>query len=458
MPEPDDIELLRRYADANSEIAFTALVERHVNLVYSTALRSVGNAHVAEEIAQVVFIILARKAEGFSAKTILSGWLYQTTRLAAANFLRTEKRRQKREQEAFMQSISNEAESEVWTQIAPLLDDAMARLGERERDAIVLRFFENKSAREMAAVLRIDSSAAQKRVARAVEKLRKFFTKRSVALSATAIAGAVSANSVQAAPVGLAKTISAVAIAKGSIATAPILTLVKGTMKTITWLKIKFVIGIGIIALLAGGTAKVVLSDNLSNSRSDEMGAATNLRAALIVPVFLKAPTAEIDAIINDFTKGHTSVDPNSDLFKDLLKQHPEVDYLGAPRVITASGIEATVSITKRIQVNGTNANVGITVNVTPTILPDSKIILKFRSEFSQLANTMPPTIAVTKQEGKTPAFSSGGMFFGRTEINNHSQTAGKDSNNEPETLLTFINATLLDQRLEKATVGRAQQ
>jgi RNA polymerase sigma factor (sigma-70 family) len=161
MTEPDDIELLRQYAVENSEAAFAALVGRHVNLVYSVALRSVGNPHAAEEITQAVFIILARKAKSFSRQTILSGWLHQTTRLTAANFLRTEIRRQNREQEAFMQSAFSE--TETWTQIAPLLDDAISKLGGRDRDAILLRYFENKSAREMAAALRVDEPAAQRR-------------------------------------------------------------------------------------------------------------------------------------------------------------------------------------------------------------------------------------------------------------------------------------------------------
>jgi RNA polymerase sigma factor (sigma-70 family) len=250
MTEADDIELLKKYAAENSDAAFAALVERHVSLVYSVALRSVGNSHAAEEITQAVFIILARKAKKFSGKTVLTGWLYQTARLTAANFLRTEIRRAQREQEAHMQSLSNDPETETWTQIAPLLDDAISKLGEKDRNAILLRYFENKSAREMADVLRVDEPAAQKRVTRAVEKLRAFFAKRGVALSAAAIAGAVSAHSVQAAPVAL--TFSVVAVVKGSAATASTMTLVKGTLKVMTWIKLKFAAGVAAV-LVAGG-------------------------------------------------------------------------------------------------------------------------------------------------------------------------------------------------------------
>ncbi len=238
MDERDDITLLREFAANESEAAFAALVSRHLNLVYSVALRSVGNVHAAQEISQAVFIILARKAKSLGSKTVLSGWLYQTTRLTAANFLRGEIRRQQREQEAYMQSTLNESEPEAWPQIAPLLDDALGKLGERDRNAIVLRFFENKNLQEVGAGLGVNEDAAKMRVTRALEKLRKLFVKRGVTLSAVAIAGAVTANSVQAAPVGLAATISATAVKSSAIA-ASTLTLVKGTLKLMAWTKMK---------------------------------------------------------------------------------------------------------------------------------------------------------------------------------------------------------------------------
>src|ERR1041385_2869955 len=206
MTEADDTQLLREFAERQSEAAFNELVKRRVNLVYSVALRLTGNPHYAQEITQAVFIILARKAASLGRKTILSGWLYQTARLTAANFLRTERRRSAREQEAYMQSLPNESAPDVWPQIAPLLDDAMAKLGEKDRDAVVLRFFDGKSLGEVGTTLGTSEDAAKMRVNRALEKLRKIFTKRGVTLTATLIAGAVSANSVQAAPAGLAVT------------------------------------------------------------------------------------------------------------------------------------------------------------------------------------------------------------------------------------------------------------
>src|SRR5271156_3535369 len=263
----DDLNLLREFARNNSEEAFAALVSRHVNLVYSVALRQVHDGHLAEEITQAVFIILARKADSLGDKTILPGWLCRTARYASANALTIQRRRQRREQEAHMQSILNEPESaETWNQIAPLLDDAMEQLGQKDHDALVLRFFENKTFAEVGATLGASEDAAKMRVNRALEKLRIFFTKRGVSLTATIIAGAVSANSVQAAPVGLAATISATAV-KGSAIAASTLTLVKGTIKIMTWMKFKLAVGIGAAMLLAGGAVTVALSQSDNDSK-----------------------------------------------------------------------------------------------------------------------------------------------------------------------------------------------
>src|ERR1051325_10562185 len=132
----EDRALLQAYVERQSEDAFSKLVDRYTNLVYAAALRYVGNPHQAEEISQAVFIILARKAPRLHRKTILSGWLYQTKRLTASNFLRTEQRRVRRDQEAYMQTIPSEPEPNIWQYIAPLLETAMGTLKEKERNAV----------------------------------------------------------------------------------------------------------------------------------------------------------------------------------------------------------------------------------------------------------------------------------------------------------------------------------
>jgi len=250
----DDLTLLREYAQGNSEEAFAALVSRHVNLVYSVALRQVRDPQLAEEITQAVFIILARKAASLGPKTILSGWLCRTARYASANALTIQRRRQHREQEAHMQStLDVPATEETWSQIAPLLEVAMEKLGQKDHDAVVLRFFEGRNFKEVGAALGTSEDAAKMRVNRALEKLRKFFTKRGMSSTTAIIAGAISANSVQVAPVALAKSVTAVAITKGSIAAASTLTLVKGTLNIMTWIKTKTAIVIGASTLLVAG-------------------------------------------------------------------------------------------------------------------------------------------------------------------------------------------------------------
>src|SRR5881296_3269070 len=153
MQPTDDGVLLRQYSENHSEEAFAALVTRHINLVYSVAVRCVGDPHQAEEVTQAVFITLAKKAAQLRHDKALSSWLFQTTRLTASNSVRSETRRHRREQEAHMQSALNDPESDLWPSIAPLLDDAVAGLNEKDRHAIVLRFYEGRNLRKVGAAL-----------------------------------------------------------------------------------------------------------------------------------------------------------------------------------------------------------------------------------------------------------------------------------------------------------------
>jgi RNA polymerase sigma factor (sigma-70 family) len=219
MQPSDDSTLLRQYAENHSDEAFAALVTRHINLVYSVALRCVCDPHLAEEVSQAVFVILARKAAQLRHDKALSSWLFQTTRLTANNFVRGETRRHRREQEAHMQSVLNESGAGIWPGIAPLLDDAVGELNESDRRAIVLRFYEGRSLREVGAALGASEDAAEKRVSRAVERLREFFAKRGVPAGASGLAFAIPANAVQAAPAGLAVTISTAVFTTATLAT-----------------------------------------------------------------------------------------------------------------------------------------------------------------------------------------------------------------------------------------------
>lgn len=268
MQERDDINLLRDYAGRGAEEAFATLVDRHINKVYSVALRHTGNPHQAEEIAQTVFVILARKAGSLGQRVILEGWLYQTARLTALAAVRSEIRRVRREQEACMQSTANDNESEVWPQIAPLLDAAIAGLNQTEQHAVVLRFVYGKNMREVGAALGLSEGAARLRLHRTLEKLRRYFEKRGIASTPESIADAMAAHAVQPAPAGLAKAATALALAKAPAASASTLTLIKGALKIMTWTKAKTAMVAGAIVLLAAGTTPVIIKEIRSHAEA----------------------------------------------------------------------------------------------------------------------------------------------------------------------------------------------
>jgi uncharacterized protein (TIGR03435 family) len=270
MPDATDMALVREYCARQSEPAFETLVHRHVNLVYSTALRQVGNPAQAEEITQAVFIILARKAARLRPDAVLAAWLHETARYVAASYLRGEIRRRRREQEAYMQSmLQPSSDDSAWEQLAPLLDEAIGRLGTADRNVVALRYFQNKSAQEIAAALNIGEAAAKKRLARAVEKLRRDFFKRGINVSTTALSGAVLTHSVQAAPVALAKSVTAVALAKGATAPISTLTLIKGALKIMAWTKAKMAVVAAAVVIVAAGTTTVVVK-KISSPTVDE--------------------------------------------------------------------------------------------------------------------------------------------------------------------------------------------
>jgi RNA polymerase sigma factor (sigma-70 family) len=249
----NDLDLLRQFTRDQSQDAFTALVNRHVKLVYSAALRQVRSPQLAEDVSQSVFADLARDAgklsgTGFQPVHFLTAWLYQVARRTAIDVIRKESRRQLREQIAVEMNNMN-ATANDWTQIEPLLDDAMDALDETDRSAILLRYFENKTLREVGEALGTSDDAAQKRVSRAVEQLREFFSKRNVTIGAGGLAVLISANAVQAAPIGLAATILAAAILAG---TAVHTSTIIAATKTIAMTTLQKTLITVTVAVLAG--------------------------------------------------------------------------------------------------------------------------------------------------------------------------------------------------------------
>jgi RNA polymerase sigma factor (sigma-70 family) len=243
-----DQQLLRDYTERHSEAAFAELVRRHVDLVHSAALRMVRDAHLAEDVTQGVFLALARNAAQLTNRPVLSGWLHRTAQNLAANTVRSDVRRRAREQEAaaMNESLAPEHDS-VWEDIAPYLDAALGELSEPDRDALLLRYFERKSAREMAQTLGTSEDAAQKRISRAVERLREFFAKRGITVGVSGLVVVISANAVQAAPAGLAVTMSSAALASVAAGTGTILTF----LKVMTMTKVQAGIVCGIVVASA---------------------------------------------------------------------------------------------------------------------------------------------------------------------------------------------------------------
>jgi RNA polymerase sigma factor (sigma-70 family) len=212
-----EVELLQDYMATGSQAAFSALVDRHVDLIYSAAVRQVRSPQLAEEITQTAFVALARHAHQLKPGTPIVAWLYLVVRRAALDALRAESRRRTREQIALEMNALN-SDSSDWPRVEPLLDEAMAALSERDRHVILWRFFEDKSLREIGAALGASEDAAQKRVSRALDRLRAFFSRRGVAVGAASLATTLSAHAVQAAPIGLGLSISSAAALAGAAA------------------------------------------------------------------------------------------------------------------------------------------------------------------------------------------------------------------------------------------------
>ena len=250
--------LLADYVANGSEPAFRELVARYVNLVYSTAVRLVnGDTHRAEDVVQTVFADLARLAGTLSRDVMLGGWLHRRTWHVATTLMRNERRRQHREREAAeMNTLSDCAETR-FEQIAPILDDAINQLGARDRAAIVLRFFEHRDLRAIGEALGSNEDAAQKRVSRAVEKLRSYFFQRGAVASPTVIGSMIAANAVQAAPAGLAATVATAALAgaAGSSAFSLASILIKTTLMKKTTIIIAAVILAALVVSVS--TAKI---------------------------------------------------------------------------------------------------------------------------------------------------------------------------------------------------------
>jgi RNA polymerase sigma factor (sigma-70 family) len=270
----EDATLLRQFVEERSEAAFSEIVQRHVNLVYSVAVRQLaGDVHRAEDAAQAVFCELARKAHRLLHYRDLGGWLYNTTRFLASRLQRGEQRRAVRELTFAMNETESSSPSlALWRDIETLLDDAMQELSAKDREAVVLRYFQNKPLAEIGAAVGAGENAARMRVDRALEKLRKVLARRGIKSSSALIGAALAANAVTSAPVGLAATLSGMAIAANVAAAS-----VTGSFNLIYLMastKLKTVVA---TLALSGMTTAYLITNHTAKSLRSEMA---NLKQA----------------------------------------------------------------------------------------------------------------------------------------------------------------------------------
>lgn len=304
-----DCELLRRYAETNSEEAFAELVRRHLDLVYSAALRQVnGDAPLAQDVTQTVFTDLARKAESLSRRPVLTGWLYTSAHFAAAKAVRAEVRRRAREQEAqtMRELLHDPAPDLDWSKLRPVLDEAMHGLKEADREAILLRYFEQRQLAEIGARLGVSENTARMRVERALDKLRARLVRRGISTSAAVLSTAISVSAVQIAPAGLASTLTSASLAGAAAAGTGISATL---MKFMATTKLKAGIASAVViagvatSLLIQQTARARLreQDESVRQRSDELAqlAADNARlSSLAAQANGSAENGQLDELL----------------------------------------------------------------------------------------------------------------------------------------------------------------
>jgi RNA polymerase sigma factor (sigma-70 family) len=264
----DDRELLAEFVERGSRESFALLVERYVNLVYSAAARQVGDRHLAEDVTQGVFIVLAKKARNLRRETALGAWLLKVTRYAALDALKARRRRREHEERAAgMRSEIQQQDDAArqWDEVRGVLDEALVGLAEQDRRAVVLRFFEQRSVEEVANLMGVSPEAAKQRIFRAIEKLRGRLSKNGAGITAGALVTLIGAHAVEAAPAGLAANAAAGAFGTGVGGTLAC-GIAKGTVKVMAWAKLKAAAVITVAAMTLGVSTAVVARNTIAHA------------------------------------------------------------------------------------------------------------------------------------------------------------------------------------------------
>lgn len=307
----DDRQLLSGYIEDGSEAAFRELVARHVNLVYSVAVREVrGDEHLAKDVTQLVFVDLARKARSLRRDMVLAGWLHRATRYAARQILRAQRRRQAREEQAIAMNDTHSDSQAHWEQIGPELDQALDRLNRADRDALVLRYFSQRSFADIGAALGSNEDTARKRVTRALAKLRLLLERTGVTTSVSTLSALLAAHAVQAAPVGLTATLASTSLAASASAGGMTLTFLK--LMSMTKLKT----GVVSAVVIAGVATPLVLQYQSAARLRDENTALRSQLQSVATPLTATASPASADPSLDN------------EQYRELLRLRGEVGQL----------------------------------------------------------------------------------------------------------------------------------
>ncbi len=449
MQTKSDAELLQDYVTDRSEAAFDEIVRRYAGFVYSAALRQVGNPEAARDVAQTVFSDLARKAGSLHPNTLLIGWLSHGARLASLEQLRRDSRRLQREKQAMDWHQSSPEVAPNWEELRPALDEGMASLGDMDRDALLLRFFKDESLASVGVALGVSEDAAQKRVSRALEKLREFLAARGIMITVTALSGAIAAHGVECVPAGLAASLSSAAVASAIAgnAAAPfskLLTISNMKYAILTLVLLAAIAGLEykrlnaqrqiraaraaanqqaqeIQTLRAVNDRNAGQTNELEKLRSEAQDvarlraeadrlrkeqAALKLKAQitlaetnttpeaphiLVTARFISAPTDNLGGPAwPKPTDGGTAL-MDGQQFKAMLHDFEIIEgaeLLSQSRISTANDTQASLSSTRNVPLGGTNVSVGETLMVNPHYSKDSpNITLDLAAKSSRLVD-----------------------------------------------------------------------
>jgi RNA polymerase sigma factor (sigma-70 family) len=510
MQTPNDLELLRDYSRHKSESAFGEIVRRYAPLVYSAAVRQTGDSDAAHDVAQIVFSDLARKAGSVSDKTLLAGWLYQGVRLQALEQRRKNQRRERRERQAMDNFDSPQEPESDWSALRPVLDNVMADLPVEDRDALLLRFFKNESLATVGVALGISEDAAQKRVARALGKLREILSHRGIGATAAALSTNLAANAVETVPGGFATAWMSAALAHAQIPPAGILAM--SNMKA----------AVVILALTAGLALLTVQHIRLSrerdslkaalqsqsaqlaslraeieqlNARPAESGDETQLRE--LVRLRAKADRLRSDLQIAKASEGRlaerlesqglstndlpvvsqitfeakfftSAVRPATGCMSETqtasveseITNDPSANVIGAPKITTLCGRQAHIATQEPVPFEGGTTNLGVSLDVVPTCSASSNTIgltivvqatrLKSQDEIEEVHMST----SLDAPDGNTLIMA--------TELPSGVWFEGDSTNYEgPRHLILLLTPTLIDaagNRLNEAAYSSAHE